>query len=407
MIRLRVGYLPALAVAGAGFLGCGDADRFAGAPPDLPVARDTVTVDSTAVAAPDTVRADTAAAARSGTASPSGIAFTVDSIRAEIVRLTTAVERLQPDSPPAEPAGLLQPAAARLDTVQSGDTGDRVRETAETVRNFGLRTFWAILLLALSWLVIRGAVWLLEVLAERSASRRLLFKKLIPLVRLVIWGAVLYLIVAVVFNVDRSGLLAATAALGVGIGFAAQGVLKNLFGGLIIIFDQPFQVGDKIKVGGTYGEVVAIGMRSTRIVTPDDNLVTVPNAQVVEDQVANANAGALDCQVVVDLYLPGWVDVMKAKAIAYSAAANSKYVYLKKPIVVNVKDEFKETFLTHLMVKAYVLDTRYEFVFASDVTESAKTEFLKHGMLTADIGRAVFYEAKRHATMAPWQDGAP
>jgi hypothetical protein len=84
---------------------------------------------------------------------------------------------------------------------------------------------------------------------------------------------------------------------------------------------------------------------------------------------------------VVDLYLPGWVDVAKAKAIAHAAAVSSRYTYLEKPVVVNVKDEFKETFLTHLVVKAYVVDTRYEFALASDITESAKVEFLKEGML--------------------------
>jgi hypothetical protein len=56
-------------------------------------------------------------------------------------------------------------------------------------------------------------------------------------------------------------------------------------------------------------------------------------------------------------------------------------VYLDKPIVVNVRDEFKETFITHLVVKAYVLDTRYEFALASDITEAAKSEFLAHGLL--------------------------
>ena len=103
----------------------------------------------------------------------------------------------------------------------------------------------------------------------------------------------------VVFEVDAATLLAAGAALGVAIGFAAQDILKNIFGGLVIIADRPFQVGDKIQVAGTYGEVTAIGTRSTRIVTPDDNLVSVPNSQIVDGQVANANAGALDCQVGV------------------------------------------------------------------------------------------------------------
>ncbi len=401
--RVRRSAFSWIVVAG-GLVGCnaGVPDRDQSPPPDTVAAfvDDTLAVDSVLPTEPNSAATDSILPVPQ---EREPLTAVVDSMRAEIARLTAAVSALQPTGV-SQPGTPLQQPAALADTG-AVDTGDRVRETAESVRNFGLRAFWALVLLVLSWLVIRAAAWLLEVLAERSAAQRLLFKKLIPVVRLVIWGAVLYLIVAGVFDVDRSGLLAATAALGVGIGFAAQGVLKNIFGGLIIIFDQPFQVGDKIKVGGTYGEVVAIGMRSTRIVTPDDNLVSVPNSQVVEDQVANANAGALDCQVVVDLYVPGWVDVMKAKAIAYSAAANSKYVYLKKPIVVNVKDEFKETFLTHLVVKAYVLDTRYEFVFASDITESAKTEFLKHEMLTPEIGMRVFRETKRGAETPAWQQG--
>ncbi|MDH3457614.1 MAG: mechanosensitive ion channel family protein [Gemmatimonadota bacterium] len=339
---------------------------------------DTVGDSIPAVALPtDTVAADTAQQdTLAAAADVRALAVTVDSLRQDVSRLTDAVARI--------------PGAAAVESpiAQAGDviSGDRVRETADDVRYFGLRTIWAIILLVVAWIVIRTIVWLLNTLAERTAARRLFFKKLIPIVRLLVWTFAAYYIVTSVFNVDRTGLIAATAALGVGIGFAAQGILKNLFGGLIIIFDQPFQVGDKIKVGGTYGEVVSIGMRATRIVTPDDNLVSVPNSQIVEDQVANANAGALDCQVVVDLYLPGWVDVAKAKAIAHAAAVSSRYTYLEKPVVVNVKDEFKETFLTHLVVKAYVVDTRYEFALASDVTESAKVEFLKEGMLQPMTG---------------------
>ena len=248
------------------------------------------------------------------------------------------------------------------------------------LQQYGGQLILALLVIAFSFFLVRGLVWLLEVLSERRAARRLFFKKLIPIGRLTIWGLTIYIVLADIFKLDQRGILAAATALGVAIGFAAQDILKNIFGGILIIFDQPFQVGDKINVGGTYGEVVSIGLRSTRIVTPDDNLVSVPNSQVVDSQVANANAGALDCQVVVDLYLPGWVDVKRATSIAYNAAANSKYVYLEKPIAVRVKDDFKETFLTQLKVKAYVLDTRYEFAFASDVTETAKTEFHRQGL---------------------------
>lgn len=313
----------------------------------------------------------------------------VDSLLAELAALRAAVLGLAAQNDTL--AAALAAGGGRVDTVIVRDTTaarvaqrtvERVGEEAtRAVQNFVPKLLLSLLLVLVALYLVRGLAWLLELLAARSAERRLFYKKLIPIARLLVWSLAVYLVIAAIFQVDSTSLLTAAAAVGVAIGFAAQDVLKNIFGGIIIILDQPFQVGDKIAVGDTYGEVVSIGLRSTRITTPDDNLVTVPNAQVVDGQVSNANAGALDCQVVTDLYLPGWVDVALAKRIAYEAAASSKYVYLNKPIVVNVRDEFRETFLIHLKVKAYVLDTRYENRFASDVTEAAKTEFLRHGLL--------------------------
>lgn len=250
----------------------------------------------------------------------------------------------------------------------------------EDLRFLGARLFFAIAVFLATYWVLRFLIWIIETASERSARRRLLLKRLIPITRMVVWSVAVYFVVANVFDVDRSGLIAASAALGVGIGLAAQDVLKNILGGIIIILDQPFQVGDKVEVGGTYGEVVSIGLRSTRIVTHEDSLVSVPNSQVVDSQVANSNSGALDCQVVTHLYLPGWTDVEKAKRIAYNAAVNSRYVFLDKPIVVLVKDEFREAFVTHILVKAYVLDTRYETALSSDITETAKIAFVKEGL---------------------------
>ncbi len=245
------------------------------------------------------------------------------------------------------------------------------------LENYGIKFFLAIMLLIGSIGFIRIVIWLLNTISERSADRRLFYKRLIPVTRLIVLTVATYIVLVFIFGLDQRSLLAAGAAVGVAVGFAAQNVLKNIFGGMIIIFDQPFQVGDKIRIGETYGEVVSIGLRTTRIVTPDDNLVSVPNAHVTDTQVANANSGALHCQVVVELYVPGWFDTTKAKEIAHHAAVNSKYIYLEKPIMINIKDIFKETFLTQLSVKAYVLDTRHEFAFASDVTERAKAEFRK------------------------------
>ena len=159
------------------------------------------------------------------------------------------------------------PAAGAESAAPVDETGGiDLEEARDEVTNPGLGIFWSIVVLAIFHFAIRAVIWILETMAERSVTQRLTFKWLIPITRMLLWGVAAYLIVRTIFGITAQGLLAASAALGVALGFAAQDLLKNVFGGLIVVLDQPFQVGDKIRVGGTYGEVVSIGLRSTRIV---------------------------------------------------------------------------------------------------------------------------------------------
>lgn len=290
----------------------------------------------------------------------------------------------RPDSVQAvQPVPQEVPSDTTAGPAASGDASPTLRGVGATARSFGLQALGAVLVLVLTFFLIKGVTVVLDGLAERNAEQRLLYKRLVPIVRVLLWATALLVVMRGIFRVDAQGLFAAAAAIGVAVGFAAQDLLKNIFGGLVILFDQSFQVGDKIQVGGTYGEVTSIGLRSTRIVTPDDNLVTVPNAQVADDQVSNANAGELNCQVGTDLYLPGGVDEGRAKSIAHEAAVSSSYTFLDKPIVVLVMDEYDERHRVHLKVKAYVIDTRYEPLLASDITERARRAFREEGLLPA------------------------
>jgi MscS family membrane protein len=83
---------------------------------------------------------------------------------------------------------------------------------------------------------------------------------------------------------------AALAALGVGgiaVAFAAQKTLENVIGGVSLIFDQAVRVGDSLKVGESQGTVEDIGLRSTRIRTPDRTVVIVPNGQIANMTLEN------------------------------------------------------------------------------------------------------------------------
>ena len=305
-------------------------------------------------------------------------AVSLDSLAARLNEVVSSQERILARLDSVAPAS---PAQAESDTAAAAGATLDLEEAREEVRGLGVGIFWSLVVVTVFHFLIRFLVWILEALAERSVRRRFTFKSLVPIVRMVLWATAAFLILRTVFGVDAQGLLAASAAVGVALGFAAQDLLKNVFGGLIVVFDQPFQVGDKISVGETYGEVVSIGLRSTRIVTADDSLVSVPNAQIVQEEVANANAGQPNCQVSTDLFLPGRVDERKAKRIAFEAAVTSKYVFLEKPIVVLVADEFQETFLTRIKVRAYVLDPRFEFLFRSDITERARDGFRAAGLV--------------------------
>jgi len=153
----------------------------------------------------------------------------------------------------------------------------------------------------------------------------------------------------------------------------------------MILFDRPFQVGDKIEIGSYYGEVVRIGLRTVRVVIPDDSLVSIPNSEIVNQSVSNANAGESNCQVVAEFFLQPDIDLIKAKKIAYQAAAVSRYIYLNKPIAVIIKNEIHQgRSLLKMRLKAYVLDIRFEFPFMSEMTEIVMSELLQHQLVTAE-----------------------
>ena len=250
--------------------------------------------------------------------------------------------------------------------------------------SFG-KIIWALIIFLIGYLLIRTSSRLLEAIAERRPNLRLSIKGIIPIIRIFGWSFIIYVIIANVFAPPIETLIAVTASAGIAVGFASQDILRNIFGGIMILFDRPFQVGDKIEVGKYYGEVVGIGLRTVRIVTPDDSLVSIPNSEIVNESVSNSNVGESNCQVVAEFFLPPDIDLVKTKEIANRAAAISRYVYLNKPIAIIFKNEIQQgRSLLKMRLKAYVLDIRYEFAFMSEMTEIVMTELLKEKLVTPE-----------------------
>lgn len=292
----------------------------------------------------------------------------------------------------AEPIFAQDSLATVQDSIATAQPDSSIQQTVDKEIN-QFKDFFSFTKIFLSLVVLFGTYFstrilsfLLGALAEKRSSYRLILKRVVPFLNVLIWSMAIFIVIAGIISPPIETILTVGASVGIAVGFAAQDILKNIFGGFIIIMDRPFQVGDKIEVDGYYGEVTEIGLRSTRIVTPDDSLVSLPNADLVSNAVSNTNSGALDCQVVSSIFLPATVNVDKVKEIARRAAVSSRYVYLKKPIVIVSENKvFEQNYVIQLKVKAYVLDIRYEFLLKSEITELILRELNTLGMVPESV----------------------
>lgn len=247
----------------------------------------------------------------------------------------------------------------------------------------------ALLVLAAGLFGLRLVGGFLDDLGERITDRRLLFKKSKALIRFVTYIVLFVATASSVLDLRSEAVYAVAGTVGLALGFAFKDLAASLMAGVILLVDEPFQVGDRISFDGYYGEVTEIGLRSVRIATLDDNLVTIPNNKFLTDSVASANAGALDAMVVVKFHIGANEDFQRARRLVAEATATSRYVYLRKPLVTLVEDGFIDRhFVTTIVVKAYVFDVRYEKQFGTDVTERVKLAFAGAGIRTPERPRA-------------------
>lgn len=148
----------------------------------------------------------------------------------------------------------------------------------------------------LLWLIISiTAIFILSELIRKVLANKILSRYDLDLgTRQSIATIVKYILICLGFitilqntNVDLSALGILAGAIGVGIGFGLQNITNNFISGLIILFERPIKIGDRIEVNGVNGDVVKISARSTMVVTNDNITIIVPNSQFIDSAVIN------------------------------------------------------------------------------------------------------------------------
>lgn len=226
----------------------------------------------------------------------------------------------------------------------------------------------AILIILVAWLLLRFVDRLVDNLSQSIAERRLAFQRANAFFHFFVYLTTVVIIVLFSFDFRPEVIALFGGAAVVAVGFATRDLLASLVAGVLIIFDKPFQLGDRVTFGGEYGDVISIGLRSVKLRTLDDCTVTIPNNLFLSEVTSSGNSGHLEMQTVVDFYIGLDQDVHQARELIRVAAATSRYIYLPLPIkVVASQQPLDGCIAMKIRLKAYVLDTKYEKDFQTDV----------------------------------------
>jgi len=166
----------------------------------------------------------------------------------------------------------------------------------------------------------------------------------------IIFSVIAFLFILDMWGVQIGALLASLGIAGIAVAFALQNTLGNIFGGISMIIDKTIKVGDIIEVdANTRGYVVEIGLRSTKIRTFDNQIITVPNGRLSTEKIQNFVTKDPSARVVIQFGVAYGSDIDKVKKIVLKEINQIKVLKKdKEPLV-----RFIEMADSALLFKAY------------------------------------------------------
>ncbi|MEJ2152709.1 MAG: mechanosensitive ion channel family protein, partial [Gemmatimonadota bacterium] len=248
-----------------------------------------------------------------------------------------------------------------------------------------------------------GAVWIvmlsLPISAFVSGALRFVEEKLVPrtesrlddtalpllnrIARILVIG--LGVLIALTFlGIDITPILAGAGVLGLGVSLAAKDTLSNLIAGLLLIIDRPFQVGDRIELWnaptetGSWGDVVEIGLRATKIRNPDNLIIVVPNNEIMRRDIINYTASGPHIRLRIPIGIAYNANAEKAKALIIEVAKSTEGVKATpEPVVITRR--FGESSID-LELRVWIREARDRRAIGDTIGDQVKKKFDEHGI---------------------------
>jgi len=267
----------------------------------------------------------------------------------------------------------------------AGDSGSD--KAVKLINDFQDISLGKIVLIVIgTWLAIAAVRRVIPYLAARGPSQaRLYLLGAVPVIRLLLMVTAVFWVIPIIFNITFQNFLVIAGAASVAIGFAFKDYVSSLIAGVVAIVERPYRPGDWVKIGDDYGEVISVGLRSIRLNTADDNVITVPHLKLWTDNISNSNDGEPTLQCVADFYVSPRHDAVALRSALEDVALTSAYLDYKHAVVVVLKET---PFGTHYRIRAYPFDFRDQFLFVSDLTIRGKDAIAAHGAYQVTSGVA-------------------
>ncbi|MBW1739996.1 MAG: mechanosensitive ion channel family protein [Deltaproteobacteria bacterium] len=196
--------------------------------------------------------------------------------------------------------------------------------------------------------------------------------------------AIAILLALDVLGINVMPFVAGAGVAGIAVGFAAKDTLSNLIAGILLIIDRPFEIGDRIEVwsspegSSTWGDVMDIGLRATKIRTTDNVVIIIPNNEIMTRDIVNYTTISKDIRVRIPIGVSYDTDIKKAKSVILEVAGTAEWVLKDPPPQVVVK-QFGESSVD-LQLRVWIKDARRRMDTISYITDHIKEAFDKEGI---------------------------
>lgn len=244
--------------------------------------------------------------------------------------------------------------------------------------------------------IIRELInWRLDkVSADGTSNLKLTLGPLTTKAVNILVGLIAFIVMLDHFGINIGSLLVSLGVGSLAVALAAQDTLANMIAGFVILVDRPFRVGDRIElIPGLIGDVLEIGLRSTRVLNFDNNVIIIPNSDLVKGRIINHAYPHTQMRVLLKFSVAYGTEPDRVRAILLTLAENHPDIVRDPPpqvFVTGVTDIAMEVTMV-----ARCSEFSRQFAAETALREQAYAEFIRQGISLPVPRRIIRMEAER------------